>query len=139
MMSDEEIKDFLYSAIKGLELSADVTGKISKRGRPNGSDKEDVVISILANDGCGEMQTAFANVNVYVSDEWNDSTNSWEEATVRLRELCNLSKPLFDLYGNGWRVDASKSSQRIHSTNVTFEDGHSEHFINNKLYLEICN
>ena len=33
----------------------------------------------------------------------------------------------------------SKCSQKTNSTGIPFEDGHTEHFINNKLYIEINN
>lgn len=64
MKSDIEIQKFVYHKIKGTDLERNVTGKLSDRGRPNKSDKEDIVISILANEGCGQIQRAYVNVNV---------------------------------------------------------------------------
>ena len=75
MKSDIEIQKFVYHKIKGTDLERNVTGKLSDRGRPNKSDKEDIVISILANEGCGQIQRAYVNVNVYVSDQWNSEQN----------------------------------------------------------------
>lgn len=48
MKSDIEIAKFVYHKIKGTELERNVSGKLSDRGRPNKSDKEDIVISVLA-------------------------------------------------------------------------------------------
>lgn len=139
MKSDIEIAKFVYRRIKGSDLERNVTGKMSDRGRPNGSDKEDIVISILANEGCGQIQRAYVNVNVYIKDQWNAETKAWEKDTIRVGELCELCKFLSDLYGDGIHTDPNKCSQKTDSTGVTFEDGHTEHFINNKLYIEICN
>lgn len=98
MKSDIDIAKFVYHKIKGTDLERNVTGKLSDRGRPNKSDKEDIVISILANEGCGQIQRAYVNVNVYVRDQWNARTKAWEKNTQRVGELCELCKFLF-LYG----------------------------------------
>lgn len=98
MKSDIDIAKFVYHKIKGTDLERNVTGKLSDRGRPNKSDKEDIVISILANEGCGQIQRAYVNVNVYISDQWNARTKAWEKNTQRVGELCELCKFLF-LYG----------------------------------------
>ena len=139
MKSDVEIAKFVYRRIKGSDLERNVTGKLSDRGRPNRSDKEDIVISVLANDGCGQIQRAFVNVNVYVRDQWNPETKAWEKDTVRVGELCEMCKFLFYLYEDLIRTDPTKCRQKTEPTGVTFEDGHTEHFINNKLYIEILN
>lgn len=139
MKSDVEIAKFVYREIKGSDLERNVTGKLSDRGRPDKSDKEDIVISVLANDGCGQIQRAYVNVNVYVRDQWNAGTKAWEKHTGRVGELCDLCKFLFHLYGDGIHADPEKCRQKTEPTGVTFGDGHTEHYINNKLYIEICN
>ena len=139
MLSDIDILDEFYPLVKDLPLLAEVSGVLSNRGRPTGSDKEDVVISILANDGAGQIQKAFVNVRVYVSDLKNDVTKDWELNKQRCRKLCELSKPLFTLKGNGWIIRETESSQRVLPSGVQFQDGHTEHFIYNKLYVEFSN
>lgn len=139
MKSDVEIAKFVYHKIKGSDLEGNVTGKLSDRGRPNKSDKEDIVISILANEGCGQTQQAYVNVNIYVRDQWNTRTKAWEKNTIRIGELCNLSKFIFSMHGGDFHTVPSECSQKVHPTGVSFEDGHTEHFINNKLYIEINN
>ena len=139
MKSDIEIAKFVYHKIKGSSLEKDVTGKLSDRGRPDKSDKEDIVISVLANEGCGQIQRAYVNVNVYVCDQWNSSTKSWEKHTERVGKLCELSKFLFNMHEEEYHIVPRECSQKVMPTGVSFESGHTEHFINNKLYIEICN
>lgn len=99
MKSDIEIKDAIYAVIKGSSLEKAVTGKLKKTKRPTSSDKEDIVISILDN-GSGQMQKAFVNVNIYVPDYIRDGQA--EENTIRLRELCKMSyELLFNCRGAG--------------------------------------
>lgn len=132
MKSDIEIKDDVYKCIKGSVLEKAVTGKLSKTKRPANSDKEDIVVSMLDN-GSGQKQEAFVNVNIYVPDNVRDGQA--EENTIRLRELCKISSELlFELHGNGFRVDFIGSKQRVLEVN-----GKDEHFINNKLLIQISN
>lgn len=132
MKSDIEIKDAIYNIIKGSALEKAVTGKLSKTKRSVNSDKEDIVISMLDN-GSGQMQEAFVNVNIYVADNTRDGQA--EENTIRLRELCKMSAELlFNCRGNGFRVDPKGSKQRVLEVN-----GKDEHFINNKLLIQISN
>ncbi len=127
--SDIEIKDDIYRFIKGSKLEKVVNGKLSKTKRPSESDKEDIVISVLEN-GTGQMQEAFVNVNIYVSD--SNRNNQSEEATIRLRELCRLSYELLEVgRGEGYRFTLDK--QRVLEVN-----GKNEHLINNKLLYQ-CN
>lgn len=137
MKSDVEIEKWVYRKIKGSSLERTVNGKLSDRGRPNKSEKEDIVIATLANDGCGQSQQAYVNVNIYVKDQWNESTKSWEKDTRRIVELCQRSKMLFSLLESEYRVIPQHSSQHVMPTGVVFEDGHTEHFINNRLYIKI--
>ena len=139
MKSDIEIQKFVYHKIKGTALEQSVTGKLSDRCRPNKSDKEYIVISLLANEGCGQIQRAYVNINVYVSDQWNEDTKQWERNTVRVGKLCELCKFLFSIREEEYHTVPKQCSQKTIPTGVTFEDGHTEHFINNKLYIEINN
>ena len=139
MKSDIEIAKFVRSKIIGSELAKAVNGKLSDRGRPNGSDKEDIVIAVLSNEGAGQYQQAFVNVNVYIKDLRNDTTNSWEQDTIRIGELCEMSKFLFSIREGDFHAVPSESQQKTMPLGVDFEDGHTEHFINNKIYIEINN
>lgn len=124
MKSDIDIKDDIYSHIKGSNLAVMVTGNLSKTLRPAKSDNEDIVISMLANVN-SDIQQAFVNVNIYVADVLRDE--QYEENTIRLRELCDASKNLLEVgRGEGYRFTLEE--QRVLEV-----QGKNEHFINNKL------
>lgn len=128
--SDIEIKDDIYKFIKGSVLEKAVTGKLKKTRRPKDSNLEDIVISILDN-GTGQMQEAFVNVNIYVPDDMRDGQA--EEKTIRLRELCTIAYNLLEVgRGDSYRFTLDK--QRVMEVN-----GKNEHFINNKLLYRQCN
>ena len=84
MKSDIEIKDDIYKHIKGSLLEK--VCKASKR--PSNSDREDIVISILEN-GSGQIQEAFVNVNIYVKDNIRNGEAEMNDA--RCRELCKVA------------------------------------------------
>nr|DAE23383.1 MAG TPA: hypothetical protein [Myoviridae sp. ctcPl3] len=130
MKTDIDIKDDVYRIIKGSILEKTVTGKLSKTKRPNNSEKEDIVISVLANQNA-EIQEAFVNVNIYVAD--NIREGQAEENTIRLRELCKIASELFKVQrGDSYRL--TLDTQRVMEVN-----GKNEHFINNKLLYRQCN
>lgn len=131
MKTDIDIKDDMYAVIKGSPLAKAVTGKLSKTLRPAGSYKEDIVISILANNNA-ELQEAYVNVNIYVKDNARDGQS--EENSIRLRELCSLSRDLLERgYKDDFRYELS--SQRVIAV-----EGKGEHIINNKvLYQQVNN
>lgn len=131
MKTDIDIKDDMYAVIKGSTLAKTVTGKLSKTLRPAASYKEDIVISILANNNA-ELQEAYVNVNIYVKDNARDGQS--EENSIRLRELCSLSRDLLERgYKDDFRYELS--SQRV----IAIE-GKGEHIINNKvLYQQVNN
>lgn len=130
MKSDIEIKDDIYQIIKGSALEKAVTGKLKKNRRPANSNKEDIVISILEN-GSGQVQEAFVNVNIYVSDDIRDGQA--EENSSRLRQLCKLATELLEVQrGEDYRFTLDK--QRVMEVN-----GKNEHFINNKLLYKQVN
>ena len=139
MKSDVEIAKFVRGKIVGSALEKAVNGKLTDRGRPNGSDMEDIVIAVLSNEGAGQTQQAFVNVNVYVKDQWNAETKSWAQHTFRIGEICSLCKFLFSIREGDYHAVPSKSIQKVFPLGTSFEDGHTEHFISNKIYLEINN
>lgn len=96
MITDIEIKDEFYKLIKGSTLASTVTGVLSKRRRPKNSEKEDIIISVLANLN-GQKQEAVVNVNIYVKGEYVKENDQYEEPTVRARTLCRLSAELLEV------------------------------------------
>lgn len=130
MKTDIDIKDDIYAVIKGSTLEKSVSGKLSKTLRPAGSCKEDIVISILANNNA-QLQEAYVNVNIYVKD--NTRNGQSEENSIRLRELCSMSRDLLERgYKDDFRYELS--SQRVIAV-----DGRGEHIINNKVLYQQVN
>lgn len=154
MRSDVQIADFIYEAIKAnaelvtvvtkdgdretVRVNGDNGGIVSKLGRPEDSGREDMVISVLANEGCGQVQRAYVNVDVYVPDIRTDEGRYVKDAT-RLDELCRKCEFLFSLYGADWHVVARDCNQTVMDAGAEFADGHTEHIINNRLYIETNN
>lgn len=139
MKTDNDIKTALYTAISALPLAKEITGDICKRSRPFGSSREDIVISVLASEGCGQIQRVYVNVNIYVSDFYNSAYKAWEMNDLRIARLSELSEPLFSLFNDWFHVRPERSSRQILPTGAPFEDGHTEHLINHKLFIEISN
>ena len=126
MKSDILIKDDLCEFISNSPLKSAVTGKVCKQGvRPKDSDKEDVVISVIANIN-GQIQEAVVNVNIYVKDDIKSDGQN-QEATIRLRYLCKIASETLEV-GSGEDYRFTLESQHI--IEVT---GTKEHVINNRL------
>lgn len=132
MKSDILIKDDVYELIKKSPLASAVTGKICKQGvRPKGSDKEDVVISVIANLN-GQIQEAVVNVNIYVADDIKSDGQN-QEATIRLRELCQIASDILEV-GSGEDFRFSLESQHV----LAVEDA-KVHVINNRIIYKQIN
>lgn len=137
MKSDIDIKDDVWKIINRSALLKEVSGKLKKTSvRPKDPRKEDIVISILAND-IKQKQVAYVNVNIYVADD--DVDGQSEECTARLRKLCQMSFDLFDnVRGNDFRLSLTdpnfECGQRVIASAAT-----SEHVINNKLLYQFIN
>ena len=131
MKSDIEIKDDIFKHIKGSALEKAVTGKLCKSSkRPSNSRKEDIVISILDN-GSGQMQEAFVNVNIYVKDNIRDGEAEVNDS--RCRELCRIAVQVLET-GRGESYRFTLDKQRVLEVN-----GKNEHLINNKLFYQVNN
>lgn len=130
MITDIEIKDGFHALLQGTALAQEVTGKIFKRTRPKNAQREDIVISILANDA-GQRQEAVVNVNVYVRDIITNGQS--EEDTRRLRLLSRLAAELFEC-GRLGGARFILSSQRVFAVPET-----KEHVINNRIRITQIN
>lgn len=130
MKTDTEIKTDIYMYIKDSLLAKSVSGVLRKTRRPLNSKKEDIIISVLSNVN-GQIQEAYVNVNIYVSDIERDG--QYEENSPRLDKLCKQAEKLLSLhYGVDYRINLE--SQRIYEVN-----GANEHVINNKLLYKKVN
>lgn len=130
MKTDIDIKDDIYMYLRDTMLTEVVTGKLSKTLRPAGSRKEDIVISVLANNNA-QIQEAYVNVNIYVPDV--DRKGQAEEDTIRIRELSEIASEILLVgYKDDFRFVLE--SQRVYEV-----DGRNEHMINNKLLYKQVN
>ena len=130
MKPDTEIKTDVYKVIKGSALEAAVSGELRKTKRPFNSDKEDIVISVLDN-GSGQIQEAFVNVNIYVPDI--ERGNQYEEDSLRCDELSKIAVNVLGRY-NGGSFRFVLDKQRLLEVN-----GKNEHCINNRLLYKQSN
>lgn len=130
MKSDIKIKDDIYTYVKSSEIMSTVTGKLCKQGvRPLGSELEDVLINVVSNEN-GQIQDAIVNISVYVKDDNNNGQN--QEATIRLRTLCDVcSRVLNSFYGDQYRSELSK--QRV----VAVEDIQHHVIVNTIIYKQV--
>lgn len=129
MKSDGAIRTDIYHYIKNSELDKATNGIVTKKLRPAKSHKEDIVISILSNEGV-QSQTAIINVNIYVQDD--NIEGQFEEKTVRVDELCAIAW----IHLEHFRTDeyvARAISQRVYPTDS------GEHIINNQIEYKTLN
>lgn len=137
MKTDIDIKDDIWRVIKKSPLFREVTGELKKTSvRPKESRKEDIVISVLANN-IRQKQMAYVNVNIYVADNYVDGQN--EENSERLRRLCNMAFSVFEnVRGVDFRLSLTDPNFDC-GQRVIESEGTSEHVINNKILYQIIN
>lgn len=127
MISDVEIKTDIYKCIKGSALEKEVTGVLKKTNRDSSSNKEDIIVSVLANEGV-QLQTATVNVNIYVQDN-QKGADSYEENTSREKVLADMAWNLLrsihtDKYyaaAFGQRITAVGSNEHVINTQVEYK------------------
>ena len=137
MKTDIDIKDDIWRVIKKSPLFKEVTGELKKTSiRPKESRKEDIVISVLANN-IRQKQMAYVNVNIYVADNYVDGQN--EENSERLRRLCKMAFSVFEnVRGVDFRLSLTDPNFDC-GQRVIESEGTSEHVINNKILYQTIN
>ena len=128
--SNGRIKTDVYEVIKGSALHAAVSGKLSKRGRPAGSNLEDIVVSVLSS-GSGQIQEAFVNVNIYVPDI--QENKAYVINDVRVDELDEMAIDILEVH-NGYDFRFEIDFQEVSKV-----DGKNEHCIYKKILYKQCN
>lgn len=96
------IISILFSRLDGSALKNAITGSICKQKRDGNSRKEDVVINCLPVNNTA-LQTAIANVNIYVPDikvEVNGMQDT-QPNIARLEELAAMAVEVLDDYWSG--------------------------------------
>lgn len=129
--TDIDIKDDIYGWLSGSALVGLISGKVYKDARPMNSDKEDIVISVLARDAGPQVQYATVNINIYVPD-----LRRGQEAVEdipRLRTLSTSAATLLE-YKNANGAVYELDSQEILAVNGT-----DWHVINNQMKIRYNN
>lgn len=129
MKSDGAIKTDVYRYINESGFMSNVNGTLSKTLRPHNSRNEDVVISILANEGT-QLQKAVLNINIYIQDL--DVEGQFEENFIRQDEICEKSWKLLEKFRTDEYV-AHAIEQRVYDTKS------GEHVINNQVEYKLIN
>lgn len=131
MKSDYDIKTDVYKILLHSKLKEEATGVLTKTKRPLNSDKEDIVISVLAN-RTAQQQEAYVNVNIYVKDK--DVKGQFEEDGTRIGKLCQLAFSALSVRDHDFRMSiAEDNGQQV----MEAEGGW--HIINTKVLYQIIN
>lgn len=129
--TDIDIKDDLYLWINESALAGMVSGKVYKDLRPLNSDKEDIIIAVLARDAGYQIQEATVNVNIYVPDIRRGQGAI--EDSARLRTLCAEAAELFEYRHTGDSICELSSQEVIKANGIDW------HVINNRLRIRFNN
>ena len=130
IVTDIEMKSRLWKLTSESDLAKMITGAVYKDRRPTNSDKEDILISVIARDAGSQIQQATANVNIYVEDirRGEDSVES-----PRLKELCEKSAEVFEYRNFGDWIMELDSQEVMEALDVGW------HIINNRVRLRFNN
>ena len=120
-----DVIDIIYQGLNGTALDLMITGAIYKLDRPVASSLEDVIINCLPIDN-NQLQTAIANVNIYVPDIGVKVNNVAEKYPnyVRLKLLAKLG---YEALSNIWIEDFDYDVQQ---SGIIEDDESDAHYIN---------
>ena len=130
MKTAKEIATDIKTFLDGTNLPSEISGVIVCRDRPKNSKKEDVCISVIANE-VGQLQMATINVNIYVPDVQKDG--QFIENEVRTRKLQRLFADVLERHHCGFYYFWTDSMTCFGV------DGLNEHLINFKLIYKTVN
>lgn len=131
MKTEDDIKQDVYNLIKGSDLEAFITGELCREDRPLCSENEDITINVPTNKN-GQIQEAYAYVNIYVPDEFVQ--DHYQKNTLRVRQIERLAADLLNVYNSkdSYRITLeSQVTDKFESTN--------EHIIINRLFYKQSN
>lgn len=131
IQTDIDIKDGIFDWLREAPFVGALSGSLYKDRRPLNSDKEDIVIAVLARDAGPQIQLATVNVNIYIPDV-RRGKEAVEDAP-RLREISRLAADYME-YHNFGRGIYELDSQEILKAN-----GIDWHVINNRLSVRFNN
>lgn len=129
--TDIDIKDELWKWVSESTLATVITGKVYKDQRPLNSDKEDIIVAVIARTAGSQIQQATANINIYVADKRRGQEAI--EDTARLRTLCTEAASLFEYRHDGDAI------YELSSQEVMKVYGADWHIINNQISIRYNN
>lgn len=105
--AEKTIEKDLFRIVKASRLAEMVSGQVYRKGmRPEGSDKEDIVVKFLAGTD-GQIQNGILVLNIYVPDitpagqtrlvEDSARVEELEEAAIDMVERCTSTEYLYEL------------------------------------------
>ena len=139
ILNELDILDAFYSYISSSGLKEMVSGNLYRMPWPHGSEKEDIVLSVLTS-GNGQIQPFVLNVNIYVPDIKRGNEYILNEQ--RIAPLMRIAAEVLShgimthvVNGNKYGILYDLESQKIHE--VSGVDYHAiNHRINVKVYTE---
>lgn len=133
MKTDIDIRDDVYTLLKGSPMAGLISGRLCKGKRDINSTQTDIVIAVVANQR-GQNQQAYVNVNCYVPDHRRGVSDGiaceqWEEDTYTLRLLARAFDDFFHeaIHTSGARITLSE--QRVYEIE-------GAHVIHNKILYQ---
>lgn len=132
MKTEIEIKQEVLAHVQSSEIANAIRGRISIASRPFDSKDEDMVISVLASDLEGDIQTAIIAVNIYVPMVRLDKGTG--EDTKRLGELSKISAESLCRW-----LAQDGSVYSLQRQNIFPVDGTNENVISNRIYYKHLN
>ncbi len=130
MLTENVLKDTIYTLLRAKGLHSDITGRIYKDTRPANSQLVDVEISVLSSAN-GQLQDFVVNVNVFVPDVKRCDEMIEDGPTLRTLES-KFATALESIVEDGYKV--SLASQHVFKVN-----DRDIHVINNRLEIAFCN
>lgn len=134
MKTESEILDDIYGHIAGSELAVAVTGKLLKHPRDVGSDKEDIVISVIGGVPATELQQVPVNVNIYVAMKKQGGHFAKDEPRERI--LQSIASRVLAVGGIGKDYSFRLEKQ---TTFDVMDDAIHERVINNRIMYNFIN
>lgn len=132
MKTEIEIKQEVLAHVQSSAIANAIRGRISIASRPFDSKDEDMVISVLASDLEGDIQTAIIAVNIYVPMVRLDKGTG--EDTKRLGELSKISAESLCRW-----LAQDGSVYSLQRQNIFPVDGTNENVISNRIYYKHLN
>ena len=137
ILTEIDMIDAMYGYVSSSGMKDTLGGGLYRAPRPINSDKEDMVISVLAT-GSGQIQPFVVNVNIYVPDIKRGKEYILDEQRMSflMREALKIlehGKIVHTIDGKEYDMLFNLESQKIYEVN-----GENAHAINHKINVSVC-